>query len=270
MIHPRILKQSQGEFNKHHGDKLHFPDFERNLESQNSIGRKGMVHLIQPTLYITLALPVPTTASWMMSRKLQSISTALYSLTKPVQVNQAWLPLCESMLTAPDHAFVPHVPGNGFQDWFFHYLPRVHGETVQAVVFWFFFQEHKGLLGIWEKFGFLDYVGFSQPKIPDNTRGGCSVAQHQRSHLGRLFPDKRLPKNFHTVINAEHICVFWRAPSKKIYYFPSRSKWPVIQTHGHISHYTVFSWNSIKIFPFITSCTSESCNSPATVQKIQN
>lgn len=59
-------------------------------------------------------------------------------LIKGVQVHQAWLALCESMLTNPDHVFVPCVPGNGFQDWLFHHLPRDYGEIVQTVVLWVF------------------------------------------------------------------------------------------------------------------------------------
>lgn len=43
-------------------------------------------------------------------------SSALRHFMEKTQSSQAWLPLCESLLTTFNHLLVPHVPGNGFQN----------------------------------------------------------------------------------------------------------------------------------------------------------
>lgn len=50
-------------------------------------------------------------------------------ITEGYQVDQAGLPLGESMLTIPDDFLVTHMPGNYFQDYQFHHLLRNQGEA---------------------------------------------------------------------------------------------------------------------------------------------
>jgi len=44
------------------------------------------------------------------------------------------LPLDEAMLTTPDDFLVLHMPGNGFQNYLPHHLPRDQGETDWTIV----------------------------------------------------------------------------------------------------------------------------------------
>lgn len=175
MIHPCILKQSPGEFSKHHGDSFSSQILKETWNHRIAeVGR-----FIWSNSHCTPALLYQGQLEhlvWCPDNL--SISSALCSLTKPFHHRRS---SGSSSMTSPlwIHAdytwsffFVPCV---GFQDWLFHHLPRVYSETVQTIVFcWVFFllfQELKGLLGeildcetrrkrtgfkellIWEEFG---------------------------------------------------------------------------------------------------------------------